>query len=218
MNRRTLVAATVVVAVAIFATAAFIYKRNADEQVAAAQRAELLIRPYSPISGPTGAPVTIVEFFDPSCGTCRAFYPIVKQIMREYPRQVRVVTRYVSFHNGSEQVNRILAAAKLQGVLEPVTEAILVAQPEWSAHGGKAPNLNRALQIAVSAGLDAAQARRDMSKPEVSNALNQDMADAQAVGANQTPTFFVNGRPLPSFGVDQLFALVKEEVDKATGG
>lgn len=218
MNRRTMVAATVVVAVAVFATAAYIYKRNSEEQAAVAQRAELLIRPHSPIFGPVEAPVTIVEFFDPSCGTCRAFHPIVKQIMRQYPREVRVITRYVSYHEGSEQVNRILATANMQRVLESVTDAILVAQPEWSAHGGNPANLNRAWQIAASAGLDVTQARRDMNKPEITGALNQDMVDARTVGANKTPTFFVNGRPLPSFGIDQLFALVKEEVAKTSGG
>ncbi len=218
MNRRTMVAVTVVVAVAVFAAAAYIYKSNTEEQEAAAQRAELLIRPHSPVFGPTGAPVTIVEFLDPSCGTCRAFHPIVKQIMREYPREVRVVARYVAYHEGSDQVNRILLAAKQQGLLEPVTEAIFVAQPEWSAHGGRPANLNRAWQVAASAGLDVTQARRDMIKPEVIGALNQDMADAKVVGANKTPTFFVNGRPLPSFGVEQLVTLVQEEVAKARGG
>ena len=34
------------------------------------------------------------------------------------------------------------------------------------------------------------------------------------LGVSKTPTFFVNGRPLPSFGVDQLTALVAEEVAK----
>ena len=36
-----------------------------------------------------------------------------------------------------------------------------------------------------------------------------------ALGVKQTPTFFVNGRSLPSFGPDQLAALVAEEVAKA---
>jgi len=218
MTRRTLVTVTAVAAVAAFAITAFLYSRSVEEQAAATQRAEMLVRPHSPIFGPTDAPVTIVEFFDPSCGTCRAFHPIVKQIMRKYGPTVRVVTRYVAYHQGSDQVNRILAAAQAQGMLEPVTEAILVAQPEWSAHGGRPPNLSRAWQVAASAGLDVPRARRDMIKPEVTGALNQDMADAQAVGANKTPTFFVNGRPLPSFGAEQLFALVQEEVDKASGG
>lgn len=218
MTRRTLVGVTVVIAVLCFAAVAAYYNHIVKQQAADAVRAELLVRPHSPISGPTDAPVTIVEFFDPSCGTCRAFHPIVKQIMREYPREVRVITRYVSYHQGSEQVNRILAAANMQGVLEPVTDAVLVGQQEWSAHGGNPPNLSRAWQIAASAGLDVTRARRDMTKPEVTGSLNQDMADAQTVGANKTPTFFVNGRPLPSFGVDQLFALVKEEVAATRGG
>ncbi len=49
-----------------------------------AQKA-LLVRPYSPVLGPAQAPVTIVEFLDPACEACRAFAPVVKQIMFLYP-------------------------------------------------------------------------------------------------------------------------------------
>ncbi|MDH3230144.1 MAG: thioredoxin domain-containing protein [Alphaproteobacteria bacterium] len=212
MTRRTVVVLTAVVAVLGFAIAAYLYNRSVEEQAAVALRATTLVRPHSPVFGPEDAPVTIVEFFDPSCGTCRAFHPIVKQIRRQYPRTVRVVTRYVAFHQGSDQVNRILAAARLQGLLEPVLESVLAAQPDWSAHGGRPLNLSKAWRAAAAAGLDVGRARRDMIKPDVTETLNQDMADAEAAGVDKTPTFFVNGRPLPSFGVDQLFALVDEEV------
>ena len=212
MTRRTMVAVTAVVAVLGFALAAYIYNNIAQEQAAAAVRAELLDRPGSVVFGPKDAPVTIVEFFDPACGTCRAFHPIVKQIRREYPDTVRVVMRYVTFHNGSDQVVRILEAARLQGMLEPVLESVLAAQPQWSAHGGRPPNITKAWQAAAATGLDVARARRDMTRPDITDILNQDMADAAAVGADKTPTFFVNGRPLPSFGVEQLLSLVDEEV------
>ena len=221
MTRRTLVAVTAVVAVMGFALAAVIYNNVVEEQAAAAIRAEVLVRPHSPVFGPKDAPVTIVEFFDPACGTCRTFHPIVKQIRREYPNTVRVVMRYVTFHQGSDQVVRILEAARLQGKLDPVLEAVLAAQPAWSPHGGGAPNLSKAWQAAGSAGLNVTKARRDAQKPEITAILNQDLADGKAAGVDKTPTFFVNGRPLPSFGIDQLFALVKEEVEiarKASGG
>ena len=39
--------------------------------------------------------------------------------------------------------------------------------------------------------------------------------DLTALPVSKTPTFFVNGRSLPSFGPDQLAALVAEEVAKA---
>lgn len=219
MSKRSLVAVTVVVAVLGFIVVAFIYNSVVEEQAAAAVRAEVLVRPHSPVFGPADAPVTIVEFFDPACGTCRAFHPIVKQIRREYPKEVRVVMRYATFHQGSDQVVRILETARLQGKLEPVLEAVLEAQPAWASHNGA--NLDKVWRVVGNAGLNVANARRDMRRPNITAILNQDAADVQAAGVNKTPTFFVNGRPLPSFGIDQLFALVKEEVAaarKASGG
>jgi len=213
MNRRTLVTVTVAVSVLGFALAAVLYKRSVDEQAAAAARSAVLVRPHSPVFGPMDAPVTLVEFFDPACGTCRAFHPVAKQIMREFP-EVRVVIRYATFHQGSDHVVRIIEAARLQGKLEPVLEAVLAAQSAWSPHGGGAPNLGKAWQAAGSAGLDVAKARRDMQRPGITAALNQDAADINAAGVSKTPTFFVNGRPLPSFGAKQLHALVSEEVAK----
>ena len=66
------------------------YKNRAqtaqDVQVKAEQTR--LVRMYSPVFGPQAAPVTIVEFFDPACETCRAFYPIVKDLMARYPNDV----------------------------------------------------------------------------------------------------------------------------------
>jgi protein-disulfide isomerase len=41
------------------------------------------------------------------------------------------------------------------------------------------------------------------------------MADVKNVGVQKTPTFFVNGKPLPSFGAEQLYKLVHEEVESA---
>ena len=51
----------------------------------ASQTDNRLVRFHSPVFGPSNAPVTIVEFFDPACETCRAFYPIVKDILSKRP-------------------------------------------------------------------------------------------------------------------------------------
>jgi protein-disulfide isomerase len=42
----------------------------------------------------------------------------------------------------------------------------------------------------------------------------QAVLELTALKVTKTPTFFVNGRSLPSFGPDQLAALVAEEVAK----
>ena len=60
-----------------------------------------------------GSVATIVEFFDPACEACRAFHPIVKDIMAEHGDAVRVVIRYTPFHGAaSEEAIRVLEAAR----------------------------------------------------------------------------------------------------------
>lgn len=214
MNRRVAVLATLAGAILVFAVGAIAYSRFATPEPPPTPVSEPsnLVRFNSPVVGPQNAPVTIVEFFDPSCEACRAFYPIVKQIMARYPEQVRLVLRYAPLHEGSDQAVRILEAARKQDRLIPVLEALLAGQPNWAAHG--APNLDIAWQIAGTAGLDLDRARTDAQGEDVTAVLAQEIADLEALGVSQTPTFYVNGRELLDFGPQQLADLVAEEVEK----
>jgi len=178
-----------------------------------AQAGNRLVRFHSPVFGPASAPVTIVEFFDPACETCRAFYPIVKNLLQQYPNDVRLVLRYAPFHKGSDQVIKLLEASKRQGKYLPVLESVLAAQPQWADHGR--PNLDLAYRAASQAGLDITKALADAQSPAIEAALKQDVEDLTALEVTQTPTFFVNGKGLPSFGSQQLATLVAEEVAKS---
>jgi protein-disulfide isomerase len=180
---------------------------------ASVPRDNALVRAYSPSVGPVAAKVTIVEFFDPACEACRAFYPIVKQTMAQYPGDVRLVLRYAPLHQGSDEAVRILETARLQNVFIPVLEALLARQPEWAAHGSM--DLDRAWTIAGDAGLDLTRARQARMAPKITAALNQDIQDLATVGVSQTPTFFVNGKPLQEFGVQPFQDLVRGEVAAA---
>jgi len=167
---------------------------------------------HSPVLGPQGAPVTIVEYFDPARETCRAFYPIVKSLMARYPNDVRLVIRCAPFHLGAELVVKLLEASRSQGKYQTVLEAVLAAQPAWADHGQ--PNIGNAFKVVEQAGLDLTKARLDIEKPGMQAVLKQDIEDLTALQVTKTPTFFVKGRSLPSFGPDQLAPLVSEEVAK----
>lgn len=216
MKSRKLIVATLVGVVLIaFFFAMTYYQRqtqNSQDQKATRQL-DRLVRMHSPVLGPQNAPVTLVEFFDPACETCRAFYPIVKDLLKKYPNEVRLVIRYAPFHQGSDQVVKLLEASKRQGKYWQVLEMVLAAQPMWANHGN--PNVDLAYKAAEQAGLDIPKALADAANPAVEAAMKQDMQDLTALGVKQTPTFFVNGRSLPSFGPDQLAALVAEEVARA---
>ncbi|MCB4456499.1 DsbA family protein [Leisingera sp. McT4-56] len=214
MNRRSLILSVSALAVAAFSGASWYATRSepiGEASSVTPEIADALIRPYSPVLGPEGATVTIVEFFDPACEACRAFYPVVKDIMAEHGDTVRVVIRYTPFHGeASEEAIQVLEAARMQGVFEEVLEAILRDQPRWASHGAPEPGL--ILNIAAVAGLDTEAARTQMRLPDIVGILNQDRADVEAVGVRQTPTFFVNGKPLATFGEAELRALVAAEV------
>lgn len=216
MNARKLtVAGLLLVVVAAFFVGMKVYQERAraaqDEQARA--QAERLVRAHSPMFGPRGAAVTIVEFFDPACETCRAFYPFVKELLAKHPADVRLVIRYAPFHQGSADVIMLLEAAKSQGKYQAVLEAVLAEQPAWASHDR--PDLRIAFRAAEQAGLDLKKAMEDVKRPELTSALQQDVQDLTALQVTKTPTFFVNGRSLPSFGPRQLEELVAEEVAKA---
>ncbi|GGL58611.1 DsbA family protein [Wenxinia marina] len=214
MNRRALILSVLAVGAVGFGGATWYATRpapTAEAEAAPPAQAEALIRPHSPALGPEDAPVTVVEFFDPACEACRAFHPIVKDIMAEHGSAVRVVIRYTPFHGeASEQAIRVLEAARMQGVFEPVLEALLRDQPRWASHGAPEPGL--LLDIAASAGFDVDEGQGQLLFPGTTAVLNQDRADVETVGVRQTPTFFVNGRSLDPFGEAELRRLVAAEV------
>ena len=169
-----------------------------------------LIHAHSPSEGDANAPVVIVEFFDPACGTCRQFYPEVKKLMAQNPGRIRLVMRYAPFHQGSDKVVAALAAAHRQGRFWPALEGLFEGQDDWASN--HVAKIDLAWKYLEGRGLNLEHLAFDMTAPEVQKAIAQDLADANTLGVSQTPEYFVNGRPLPSFGLEQLQKLVADEV------
>lgn len=208
MKRKTIFIAAVSALLAAFSAGALVYKSVQEERAAqlAEQNRARLMRLHSPTLGEASAPVVIVEFLDPACSTCREFYPLVKQMMAANPGSIRLVLRYAPFHEGSDKVVRLLEAARKQGKFWPALEALLRAQPDWVLN--HRAHVTRAWKHLEGLGLNFEQMQFDMTAPEIARVIEQDVADAQALNVSKTPEFFVNGRPMPSFGYDQLKGLV----------
>jgi protein-disulfide isomerase len=215
MNRKAIVLGTVVAVMLAFLAGVVLFTDRSNEEVTQVVRSnsDALVRPHSPVFGNPAAKVTIVEFFDPSCETCRAFYPIVKRIVNASFGQVRLVVRYAPLHRGSDTAVKILEAARLQGKYWEALERALDAQPQWAAHDRPQPQM--IWDVIGDIGLDMARARADANGPAIDQLLRQDIADLQALKVDRTPGFFVNRTPLREFGEAQLKALVEQELRKA---
>ena len=91
----TIIGAILLMALA-FVMAAYLYNsQQAETQTQlVTQNAQALSKPYSPRKGNPEAKVTIVEFLDPACETCRQFHPLVKELLATYRGKVNLVIRY----------------------------------------------------------------------------------------------------------------------------
>lgn len=215
MKQKTLFIIAVVSLLFAFIVGTLLYtaqQENQPAQLPDTQRAAL-VRMHSPTLGNSGAPVVIVEFFDPACDTCRAFYPLVKAMLEANPGRIRLVLRYAPFHNGSDKVVAVLEAARKQGKFWPALEALLGAQAAWAPN--HMPQVDLVWRHLEGLGLNLEQVRADMAAPEIANLIAQDLADARTLNVTQTPEYFVNGRPLPSFGYEQLKKLVDDALNEA---
>jgi protein-disulfide isomerase len=214
MQKKSILTAALVVLLALVALGGWWYfsTPSGPIQDAAALDRTALIRPHSPSEGRVDAPVVIVEFFDPACGTCRTFYPLVKQLMAEHPDRIRLVMRYAPFHKGSDKVVAVLEAARRQGKFWQALEALFDSQEDWASN--HAAKVELTWKYLSGIGLNMEQMAFDMTAPDLQQAVAQDLSDANTLGVSQTPEYFVNGRPLPSFGFQQLKELVGDELAK----
>ena len=137
-----------------------------------------LARPDSPTFGEPSAKVHIVEFFDPACETCASFYPFVKKMIAANPGRIRLSLRYAPFHKGSDQVVRLLEAARRQGKFWETLEALYAAQSQWTIQHTARPDL--ALKAVEGVGLQVQKLKEDMNAPELAGVIQQDLRDAAA--------------------------------------
>ena len=162
MKKEHIVIIAAMLLIALFITAATVYnsQKNSALNSAAMDKVSYMQRDYSPTHGPSEAKVTIVEFFDPACGTCAAFFPFVKQLMAANPGKVNLVLRYLPLHPGSDEVIKILEAARLQGLFWETLESAYKTQSAWVVN--HVSDADKLLMRLGSVGLDMKQLRQDM--------------------------------------------------------
>lgn len=212
MNKKSIVIVSGVILIFIFVAGVFLFQEQQTEkyEFMAQENASTFVREHSQTLGSDDAKVYLVEFFDPACETCGAFYPFVKQLMAENEGKIKLVLRYAPFHEGSDYFVKILEAARKQGKYFETLEIMYKTQETWASHHAPQPEL--IWQFLPQAGLDIEKIRQDMNDPEIAKLIEQDLADAEALDVRKTPGFFVNGKPLVTFGYDTLRALVESEV------
>jgi protein-disulfide isomerase len=200
---------------AAFVFASVYYKGQQAEKLGfmAREDASVFVRDHSQTLGSDDAKVFLVEFMDPACETCAVFSPFVKKLLEANPGKLKLVIRYAPFHDGSDYVVKMLEASRQQGRYWETLGVMYESQRYWASHHNPQPK--KLWQFLGRAGLDVEKLEKDMDDPAVERLIAQDLADAKALNVRKTPGFFVNGKPLQSFGYQQLQQLVQSEIEKS---
>ena len=119
--------------------------------------------------------------------------------------------RYSPFHPGSDAVVALLEASKLQGKYWETLESVYKTQSLWVVnHQAQSEKL---WFLLGDVNLDFKQLEKDMKTEAVRQNIQQDISDGEQLQVTKTPGFFVNGKPLINFGLENLQKLVKSEID-----
>ncbi len=180
----------------------------------AANRAAIRLE-GSPAKGPANAAVTVVEYSDFQCPSCRELNRALRQVLPKYP-QVRFI--FKDFPLTQIHPWAMTAAKAGRCVWQQKPEAF------WKFHDDvfdQQENIKpdtvwqKMIDLAVGAGLDEGAFRGCVSSPETQQAVQATMDEASRLNVGNTPTTFVNGRRV--VGPDQrlLEQLIQYELANA---
>lgn len=177
----------------------------------------LPIDPLDPATGPLDAPVTMVEVFEFFCPYCSMMEPTLVRLQGEYPKTLRVVSKYMVIHGPTAIPPGVAAcAAGRQGKYGPFKAALWAAiWPGTDANVDRSQAEPPALEgLARTVGLDLKRYRADVADDGPCAtwlAASGDMAEHFGVGG--TPTVYINGRVID----DRDYAGLKAAIDAELG-
>lgn len=166
------------------------------------------------------AKIQFVEFADFECPACAMLHPSLKRMKAEYKDKIDFVFRVIPIHANSVLAASAVLAAREQGKMIEMHDMLFEKQEEWTKYGIRATEVSSLFEkYAGTIGLNVEQYKTDLKQnaTKYREIVNQDQADATAMGIASTPTIIVNGKPLIRGVVsyDRLKQIIEGELNPA---
>ncbi|GIL18248.1 MAG: hypothetical protein BroJett040_19990 [Oligoflexia bacterium] len=144
------------------------------------------------IHGPADAKITIVEYSDFECPFCSRGYNTIKEVLKNYPTQVRLVFKHLplDFHPKAMPAAKYFEAIARQSPEKAYKfhDAIFENQADLRTKGEAFMK-----EAAKKAGADMKKLEKDLADPSLMTNINADMEEAKKFGFSGTPGFLING-------------------------
>jgi protein-disulfide isomerase len=159
--------------------------------------------------------VSVVEYLDLECPSCRAAYPGVEKLKGEYGDRVTFTLKHfpIPSHRNAELAAVAVEAAGAQGKRDEMFKLMYSSQEEW---GGQQTSQRAVfVQFAQQLGLEPAAFEKALDDSALRERVLASRTEGSKLGVQGTPTFFINGTKFggaPSY--DNLKAAIDRELAK----
>jgi protein-disulfide isomerase len=180
-------------------------------------------RATGPYRGSSSKNLMLVEFADLQCPDCKAAAPVMDKLAADFPN-ARIVFQYfplTSIHPQAmkaAEYGACVAQEKGNAAFFQFVQAVFDTQESLRTDADG--TLNAA---ATKAGADAAAVAACAATPAAENAVAASIKLGKDLNVNETPSLFVNGRPVPVTGLPyatlkQIISYAGQEASASTGG
>lgn len=177
------------------------------------QRYETLIyNSMSPSFGPRNARVSVVEFLDFQCPYCQASHEGLMRLMKKYQSSsVRFEFRQfplTAIHEYALPAAHAALCAHEQNKYLAMQDIFFTRQEQI--------NQESFSRWAAELGLNLAQYNACVADKKYTSLIKKDLSDAQSLGIQGTPTWFINGeRVVGAISYEELSAIVEDYLGRA---
>lgn len=162
----------------------------------------------SPYKGPVDAPVVIVVFSEFECPYCAQLVPLLKQVLGQYPKDVKLVFKNFPLQSHAFAMKAATAAmaAGSQGKF-------------WEFHDLLFKDYNqlndqKLKEIVKKLGLNEQEFSKKMGDPQILQKIQQDTMDGVNAEVDGTPMLFINGKLLRNRSMEGFKNIIDKELNK----
>ncbi|MDP3998722.1 MAG: DsbA family protein [bacterium] len=173
------------------------------------EKMEIAVGPNDPVKGNPEAKIIIVEFSDFQCPFCGFAEPTLRKIFETYPDQVKLVYKNYPLpsHENAENAALAVLCAKDQGKYWDYHDKLFENQESL-----KVDDLRK---YAADLGLNTQDFNSCLESKKHKSQIEADVMEANRVGIQGTPAFFINGRSLYGAQPFEKFQeIIEEELKK----
>jgi protein-disulfide isomerase len=153
--------------------------------------------------------VTIVEFLDYNCPSCKAFSPVLQNLLEGNKNKLRVVLKHYPLVNLSGHESSFLAAQAVQAA----NKFDKAEQMHYALIQASDINRDFILTTAENSGINKEEFIAQLDSDEIKQEVEADLAATEKFQIRGTPTIFINGKQIDLQKQD-LNTLILAEINK----